>query len=105
MDRSYRFDISMFERFERETRKHRNFEPYMVLKNEAGTPFLVQVSNSPNPARWMVVSNFYALTFLSYKNLRDFIKTRELEVWTEADDITYGRNLSAICKCPYRVEA
>ena len=40
MDRSYRFDLSMFERFERETREHRGFEPHMMLKNKNGTPFL-----------------------------------------------------------------
>ncbi|MEQ2927569.1 hypothetical protein AAAV48_01275 [Agathobaculum butyriciproducens] len=104
MDRSYRFDLSMFERFERETREHRGFEPHMMLKNKNGTPFLVQVSNQANPARWMVIGNFFDATFLSYKDLQDFIKTRELEVWTESDDIAYGRKLSNICKCPFRVE-
>lgn len=104
MDRSYRFDLSMFEHFERETRERRGFEPHMMLKNKSGTPFLVQVSNNPNPARWMVVGNFFDATFLSYKDLQDFIKSRELEVWTEADVIAYGRNLSNICNCPFRVE-
>lgn len=104
MDRSYRFDLSMFERFEHETRERRGFEPHMMLKNKNGTPFLVQVSNQANPARWMVVGNFFDAPFLSYKDLQDFIKTRELEVWTESDDISYGRNLSNICKCPFRVE-
>ena len=52
----------------------------------------------------MVIGNFFDATFLSYKDLQDFIKTRELEVWTESDDIAYGRKLSNICKCPFRVE-
>lgn len=83
MDRSYRFDLSMFEH---ETRKDRGFEPHMMLKNKNGTPFLVQVSNNPNPARWMIVSNFFDATFLSYTDLQNFIQSRGLEVWTEADD-------------------
>ncbi len=104
MDRSYRFDLSMFERFERETRERCGFEPHMMLKNKKGTPFLVQVSNQANPARWMVVGNFFDATFLSYTDLQDFIKSHGLEVWTEADDRVYGKRLSNIASCRFRYE-
>ena len=80
MDRSYRFDLSMFERFEREPRKRCGFEPHMMLKNRKGTPFLVQVSNNQNPARWLVVGHFFDATFLSYTDLQNFIKSHGLEV-------------------------
>ena len=103
MDTNYRFDLSMFEHFEREMEKGSNFKPHLMLKNKNGTPFIVKVSNNPNPARWMVIGNFFDVSFLSYQDLKDFIESRGLEVWTEEDDRNCGSNLSNIHKNHFHV--
>ncbi|MDO4671970.1 MAG: hypothetical protein Q4A76_03585 [Porphyromonadaceae bacterium] len=104
MDKNYRFDLSMFERFEREVEKGSKFKPHLMLKGKDGTSYLVKVSNNPDPARWTVIGNFFDVTFLSYQDLKDFIETRELEVWTEEDDRNFGSDLSNIHKKPFRVK-
>ena len=38
MDTNYRFDLSMFELFEREMEKGSNFKPHLMLKNKNGGP-------------------------------------------------------------------
>ena len=101
--RDYRIDTDMFKRFEEESRKRRGFEPYMMLKGKHGSPYLVQVSNEPNPARWMVIGIFFDATFLTYQQLKDFIHDRALEVWTEADDEKFGMKCSAYCKTHNRI--
>ncbi len=103
MSRDYRIDTSMFERFEEETKVRRGFEPHMMLKSKKGTPYLVQVSNEPNPARWMVVGTFFDATFLTYRQLQDFIKERGFEVWTEVDDQRLGMKFSGYCKTHSRI--
>lgn len=99
-----RFDINIFDKFEKEQKANRKHQPVVMLAGKKGKPFLVQYSTDAEPACWSIVGKLFDTTFLSRKDLEDFIIQNNLHEWTEEDDKKYQRNFSNYCKNTFRIE-
>ena len=76
----------------------RNYQPVGVLATDTGREFVVTCSRDADPARWCVIGRLFDVTFLTHRELEDFILERNLHEWTEEDDRKFGKNLSNYCK-------
>lgn len=101
---SNKLDTTIFDRYVREIELTAKHQPVVMLASRTGKPFLVRCSNKANPACWSIVENLFDVTFLSRKDLEDFIIRNNLREWTEEDDRRYHRKLSNYCHNHCRVE-
>lgn len=100
----YRFDTSIFDRYVQNMKLTSKYQPVVMLANNKGKAFLVQCSIKADHACWSVVGDLFDATFLSRKDLEDFIIKNNLHEWTEEDDRKYKKNLSNYCRNQCRVE-
>ena len=76
----------------------RNYQPVGVLATDTGRDIVVTCRRDADPARWCVIGRLFDVTFLTHRELEDFILERNLHEWTEEDDRKFGKNLSNYCK-------
>ena len=100
----YRFDTSIFDRYVHDMKQTAQYQPVVMLANRKGKAFLVQCSTKADHACWSIVGDLFDATFLSRKDLEDFIISNNLHEWTEEDDRIYNKKLSNLCQNKCRIE-
>ena len=88
----YRFDTSIFDRYVHDMKHISKYQPVVMLANYKGKAFLVQCSVKADHACWNIVGDLFDATFLSRKDLEDFIISNNLHEWTEEDDRIYNKS-------------
>ena len=56
----------------------RQYQPVGVLATDTGREFVVMCSRDADPARWCVIGRLFDVTFLTHRELEDFILERNL---------------------------
>ncbi len=100
----YKMDLSMYERFEKEMERICKYEPVFMLATRNSTPRMVECRKDAEPYCWRIVGNLFDVTFLSYRDLENYIKSHELHEWSEADDKVYGKRISNMVSGRIRYE-
>lgn len=76
-----------------------HYEIMDTFPNTKGLPLTVCVSRQANPARYCVIRNMFASYFLSYEELKNYLKDNRMHKWTNEDEKRfenkYHRNTGA----------